>query len=100
MPVELLRHLIHVGPNRDRIGNQPPLPGIVPRHKAPVVRPDGSGERKLVLMHWGFLTEFLPDGKARHIKPAQVTVLEADMARHRVRAWTTPHARVRARVVD
>ena len=37
---------------RDSTGNMPPLPGIFPDYKAPIVRnqPDG---RELVLARWG-----------------------------------------------
>jgi len=38
MPVEAMRRLFRVSPSNDRLGNQPPLPNIFPRHDAPVVR--------------------------------------------------------------
>jgi|SRR5579871_5671715 len=42
------------GVKHDRAGNLPPLPGIFPDQLAPVVRVDGSGERALEMMRWGF----------------------------------------------
>lgn len=35
--------------------NLPTLPAIFPGHDAPVVRETETGERELVLMHWGFI---------------------------------------------
>ena len=35
--------------------NLPTLPAIFPGHDAPVVRQTATGERELVLMHWGFI---------------------------------------------
>lgn len=36
----------------DRTGNLPPLPGVFPDYRAPVVREDGEG-RELVWARWG-----------------------------------------------
>jgi putative SOS response-associated peptidase YedK len=54
---EAMRRLFGVGPERDRTGNLPPLPGIFPDQLAPVVRTtkDGS-ERELLTMRWGLGT--------------------------------------------
>ncbi|MEM8550004.1 MAG: SOS response-associated peptidase [Verrucomicrobiota bacterium] len=63
LPPEAMRQLY--GVKRDRIGNQSPVPGIFPRHAAPVVRLV-DGERELVPMHWGFL---MPQVSKRTGKP-------------------------------
>jgi putative SOS response-associated peptidase YedK len=38
---------------RDSTGNLPPLPGIFPDHKAPVVRNPPDGKRELAMLRWG-----------------------------------------------
>jgi putative SOS response-associated peptidase YedK len=38
---------------RDTAGNLPPLPGIFPDYKAPVVRNAPSGVRELAMLRWG-----------------------------------------------
>lgn len=81
MPAEAMRRLFQVGAARDRIGNQPPLPGIFPRHEAPVVRPDGSGERELVRMHWGFLLPQTSKKTGKPILPKAVNNARDDKVR-------------------
>ena len=39
---------------RDTAGNLPPLPGIFPDMKAPVVRTGRDGAREIAMMRWGF----------------------------------------------
>lgn len=55
VPVEAMRRLFEVDAEADRLGNQPPLPAIYPRHEAPVVRLNADGQHELLRMHWGFL---------------------------------------------
>src|SRR5258706_9671084 len=38
---------------RDTTGNTPPLPGIFPDYKAPIVRNGADGNRELVMARWG-----------------------------------------------
>jgi putative SOS response-associated peptidase YedK len=38
---------------RDTTGNLPPLPGIFPDYKAPVVRNAPDGVRELAMLRWG-----------------------------------------------
>lgn len=38
---------------RDTTGNLPPLPGIFPDYKAPVVRNAPDGVRELTMLRWG-----------------------------------------------
>src|SRR5258706_13405355 len=38
---------------RDPTGNMPPLPGIFPDYKAPIVRNGADGKRELVMARWG-----------------------------------------------
>jgi putative SOS response-associated peptidase YedK len=49
----------------DRAGNTPSLLAISPNGKAPVVRALPSGERKLLMMRWGFPLPNLPGTKPR-----------------------------------
>jgi putative SOS response-associated peptidase YedK len=37
----------------DRAGNMPPLPGIFPDYRAPIVRNGADGQRELVMARWG-----------------------------------------------
>jgi putative SOS response-associated peptidase YedK len=55
MPAEAMRRLFDVAPDRDRLGNAPPLPAIHPRDAAPVLRRAPDGARELAALHWGFL---------------------------------------------
>ena len=57
---------------RDRTGNQPPLPGIFPRHEAPVVRLAEDGKRELCRMHWGFLMPQVSKKTGQPILPRAV----------------------------
>ena len=50
--VDAIRRLFQVGPQHDRTGNLPPLPGIFPDYPAPIVRNAGS-ERELAMARWG-----------------------------------------------
>lgn len=38
---------------RDKAGNLPPLPGIFPDYRAPIVRTGSDGVRELVMARWG-----------------------------------------------
>ena len=49
---EAMRRLARVF--RDSLGNQPPLPAILPDQLAPVIRLDANGERTLDRLRWGF----------------------------------------------
>jgi putative SOS response-associated peptidase YedK len=49
---EAIRQLFRV--ERDRTGNQPPLPGNLPDQLAPVIRTAHDGVREMILMCWGF----------------------------------------------
>ena len=69
MPADAMRRLFRVAPERDRTGNQPPLPDIFPRSDAPIVRLDPAGERELVRMHWGFLVPQLSKRSGQPILP-------------------------------
>jgi putative SOS response-associated peptidase YedK len=40
----------------DRLGNQPPLPGIFPDQSAPILRVGADGRRELVRARWGMPT--------------------------------------------
>lgn len=73
LPPEAMRRLFDVPPERDRLGNQPPLPAIFPRHDAAVVRLGETGGRELVAMHWGFLIPQLSKKTGRPIQPKAVT---------------------------
>lgn len=66
MPQDAMRSAFGVAIERDRLGNQPPLPAIFPRHDAPVVRMGEDGVRELVSMHWGFV---LPQTSKRTGEP-------------------------------
>ena len=66
MPQDAMRSAFGVTVERDRLGNQPPLPAIFPRHDAPVVRMGEDGVRELVSMHWGFV---LPQTSKRTGEP-------------------------------
>lgn len=48
---EAIRRLFKV--ERDTTGNMPPLPGVFPDHRAPVVRVAPDGIRELAMMRWG-----------------------------------------------
>jgi putative SOS response-associated peptidase YedK len=37
----------------DRLGNLPPLPGIFPDYRAPIIRVAGDGKREMVMARWG-----------------------------------------------
>jgi putative SOS response-associated peptidase YedK len=50
--VDAIRRLFKVGPQHDRAGNLPPLPGIYPDYPAPIVRNAGA-ERELAMARWG-----------------------------------------------
>ena len=50
--VDAIRRLFRVGPQHDRTGNMPPLPGIYPDYPAPIVRNAGA-ERELAMARWG-----------------------------------------------
>ena len=65
MPQDAMRSLFEVEPAHDRLGNQPPLPAIFPRHDAPVVRL-ADGARELIPAHWGFV---LPQTSKRTGEP-------------------------------
>ncbi|HWL04192.1 MAG TPA: SOS response-associated peptidase [Xanthobacteraceae bacterium] len=41
---------------RDQTGNLPPMPGIFPDYRAPIVRTGADGQRELVLARWGMPT--------------------------------------------
>lgn len=70
-PAEAMRRLFGVAPDRDGLGNQPPLPAIFPRYDAPVVRVvDGLPE--MVRMHWGFLMPQVSKRTGRPIQPRAV----------------------------
>jgi putative SOS response-associated peptidase YedK len=49
---EAIRRLFRI--DRDRTGNQPPLPGIYPDQLAPVIRTARDGAREMIRMRWGF----------------------------------------------
>ncbi|HEU0223788.1 MAG TPA: SOS response-associated peptidase family protein [Paracoccaceae bacterium] len=70
MPVEAMRRLFAAA--HDRLGNQPPLPSIFPRHEAPVVRRLENGGRELVRMHWGFLMPQVSKKTGQPILPKAV----------------------------
>jgi putative SOS response-associated peptidase YedK len=72
MPADAMRQLFRVAPDHDRLGNQPPLPGIFPRHDAPVVRRTGDGARELTRMHWGFLMPRVSERTGEPILPKAV----------------------------
>lgn len=55
-PVEAMRRLFDVAPELDFLGNAQPLAAIWPKYEAPVVRLNGSKERELVRLSWGFRT--------------------------------------------
>jgi putative SOS response-associated peptidase YedK len=50
----------------DKTGNLPTFPAIFPNRMAPVVRPNRSGERELLLMRWGFPPLAIPGSKPRN----------------------------------
>lgn len=52
---EAVRKWFGVDPQRDRLGNQPPLPGIFPAHDAPVIHKAADGAREAVRLNWGFV---------------------------------------------
>ncbi|MEM9760793.1 MAG: SOS response-associated peptidase, partial [Pseudomonadota bacterium] len=78
LPPEAMRQLF--GVKRDRTGNQPPLPGIFPRHTAPVVRLVDD-ERELVPMHWGFLMPQVSKRTGKPILPKAVNNARDDKVR-------------------
>ncbi|MCA8929349.1 MAG: SOS response-associated peptidase [Alphaproteobacteria bacterium] len=73
MPVEAMRRLFGITAGPSALGNQPPLPAIFPRYEAPVLRPDRSGARELVRMHWGFLLPQTSQKTGKPIQPKAVT---------------------------
>ncbi len=81
MPAEAMRRLFRVSPSNDRLGNQPPLPNIFPRHDAPVVRSDETGQRELVRMHWGFLLPQVSKKTGKPILPKAVSNARDDKVR-------------------
>lgn len=78
---EAMRRLFDVAPERDHIGNQPPLPAIFPRYEAPVIRLSGDGERELVRMHWGFLLPQVSKKTGKPILPKAVNNARDDKLR-------------------
>jgi putative SOS response-associated peptidase YedK len=76
-----MRALFDVRPERDRVGNLPPLPGIYPRHEAPVVRLDAAGEREMLRMHWGFLLPQVSKKTGQPILPKAVNNARDDKLR-------------------
>ena len=81
MPAEAMRRVFRIMPDRDRLGNQPPLPNIFPHHDAPVVRLDASSERELVRMHWGFLMPQVSKKTGKPILPKAVNNARDDKVR-------------------
>ncbi len=73
---DAIRRLFRVDPQRDRLGNQPPLTANFPGYDAPVVRKGDDGERELVRLNWGFVL-LQPGGKV----PKRVTNARRDKVR-------------------
>jgi putative SOS response-associated peptidase YedK len=80
--VEAMRRLFEVDARLDRLGNQPALPDIFPRHDAPVVRRAGDGQRELVRIHWGFLMPQLSTRTGKPIQPRAISNARDDKLLH------------------
>ena len=78
---EAMRRLFAVAPDRDHLGNQPPLPAIFPRYEGPVVRLTDDGARELVRMHWGFLMPQVSKKTGEPIQPKAVNNARDDKLR-------------------
>lgn len=63
-PQDVARKFARV--ERDISGNIPPLPGIFPNMKAPVIRTAADGVRELLMMLWGFPPPIIPGSKSRN----------------------------------
>ena len=81
LPAEAMRRVFGVTPEGDRLGNQPPLPAIFPRHETPVVRREPDGRRSLVPMHWGFLMPQTSKKTGKPILPKAVNNARDDKLR-------------------
>lgn len=68
MPVEAMRQLFDVTPDRDRLGNAEPLPAIYPKYRAPIVIIE-DGDRYLARARWGFLTPNKSKKTGNWLKP-------------------------------
>lgn len=79
LPPDAMRQLF--GVKRDQTGNQPPLPGVFPRHTAPVVRLADDGKRELTPMHWGFLMPQVSKRTGKPILPKAVNNARDDKVR-------------------
>jgi len=81
LPPDAMRRVFGVASGRDRLGNQPPLAAIFPRHEAPVVRLGSDGGRELVRMHWGFLLPQVSTRTGQPILPKAVNNARDDKVR-------------------
>lgn len=57
---------------RDHAGNLPPLPGIFPDYKAPVVRNAPDGVRELAMLRWGMPTSQIVQMQAAKKRAAKL----------------------------
>jgi putative SOS response-associated peptidase YedK len=57
---------------RDTTGNLPPLPGIFPDYKAPVVRNASDGTRELAMLRWGMPSSQLAQMQAAQKRAAKL----------------------------
>lgn len=80
-PVEAVRRLFGVKPERDGLGNAAALPAIFPRYRAPVIRSGEDGEREATTMHWGFLMPQVSKKTGKPILPRAVNNTRDDKAR-------------------
>ena len=75
---EAMRRLFKIAAEHDHLGNAEPLPAIWPKYPAPVVRLTSKGEREMVRMQWGFLTQKLSKRTGKPIAPAAWNNARAD----------------------
>lgn len=68
MPLDAVRHMFDVEPDRADVGNLEPLRAIFPKYEAPVVTA-ADGGRALVRASWGFLTPNKSKKTGKWLKP-------------------------------
>ncbi|WP_299970169.1 SOS response-associated peptidase family protein [uncultured Roseobacter sp.] len=68
MPLDAVRHIFDVQPDRARVGNLEPMRSIWPKDEAPIVLID-DGDRELVRGSWGFLTPNKSKKTGKWLKP-------------------------------
>ena len=84
MPIDAMRSLFDIAPERTHLGNLEPLSAIYPKYQAPIVLAGTDGQNELWLSHWGFLTpkKSKKTGKVtEHCKPQFQKYVADDFSR-------------------